>query len=47
MLENSWHLMNTKNEIIFQNKKTNKIWELCIKKSGIDKENLNPYHGNA
>ena len=36
MLENSWHLMNAKNEIIFQNKKTNKIWELCIKKSGID-----------
>ena len=47
MLENSWHLMNTKNEIIFQNKKINKIWELCIEKSGIDTERLNPFHGNA
>ena len=47
MLENSWHLMNTKNEIIFQNNKINNIWELCIEKSGIDKKRLNPYHGNA
>ena len=47
MLENSWHLMNTKNEIIFQNKKINKIWEMCIEKSAIIKDKLNPYHGNA
>ena len=47
MLENSWHLMNTKNETIFQNKKINKIWETCIEKSAIIKEKLNPYHGNA
>ena len=47
MLENSWHLMNTSNQIIFQNNEINKIWEICIEKSGIIKEKLNPYHGNA
>ena len=47
MLENSWHLMNTSNEIIFQNNEINKIWEICVEKSGIVKEKLNPYHGNA
>ena len=47
MLENSWHLMDTSNEIIFQNNEINKIWEICVEKSGIVKEKLNPYHGNA
>ena len=47
MLENSWHLMNPTNEIIFQNNKVNKIWENCIEKSGIIKERLNPDYGNA
>ena len=47
MLENSWHLMNTSNQIIFQNNKINKIWENCIEKSGIIKERLNPNYGNA
>ena len=47
MLENSWHLTNTSNQIIFQNNEINKIWEICVEKSGIVKEKLNPYHGNA
>ena len=47
MLENSWHLINTSNQIIFQNNKINKIWENCIEKSGIIKERLNPNYGNA
>jgi len=47
MLENSWHLMNKSNEIIFQKDKFSKLWETCIKSSGIIKERLNPYHGNA
>ena len=47
MLENSWHLMNTSNQIIFQNNEINKIWEICVEKSGIVKEKLNPHHGNA
>ena len=38
MLENSWHLMNTSNQIIFQNNEINKIWEICVEKSGIVKE---------
>ena len=47
MLENSWHLMNTSNQIIFENNKINTIWEDCIEKSGIIKERLNPSYGNA
>ena len=47
MLENSWHLMKTSNQIIFQNNEINKIWEICVEKSGIIKEKLTPYHGNA
>ena len=35
MLENSWHLMDTSNEIIFQNDDINQIWEICVEKSGI------------
>ena len=46
MLENSWHLINATNEIIFQNN-IDKIWENCIEKSGIVKERLNPHYGNA
>ena len=47
MLENSWHLMNAKNKIIFQNNTIDKIWEACMEESGIIKERLNPFHGNA
>tara|TARA_B100001057_G_scaffold376277_1_gene381410 strand:- start:961 stop:1521 length:561 start_codon:yes stop_codon:yes gene_type:complete len=47
MLENSWHLMNAANEIIFQYDNLDKLWETCIEESGIIKERLNPYHGNA
>lgn len=44
MLQNSWHLMKTKNNIIFEN---NITWEKCIESSGIQRNKLNPYHGNA
>jgi len=47
MLENSWHLMNAKNNIIFRKNAIGKIWSSCVEESGIIKEKLNPFHGNA
>ena len=48
MLENSWHLSNSSQKIIFNNDKIrHDLWEDCIALSGIDKVKLTPFHGKA
>ena len=48
MLENSWHLSNSNQKIIFNNcNMKDDLWEDCIALSGIDKVKLTPFHGKA